>query len=87
MYYKAYEIFTDDTNKAYYEELVLNEASEGELKQFILDLLKSSDYINPKSISIFEKKMYEENNNYLKSILNKNTKFGIYLIRIEEMNE
>jgi|JTFP01.1.fsa_nt_gb hypothetical protein len=85
--YRAYEIFTDDTNKAYYEELVLNEASEGELKQFILDLLNSSENISNKSINIFEQKLYEESNQYLKNILNKNTKFGIYLIRIEEMNE
>ena len=85
--YRAYEIFTDDTNKAYYEELVLNEASEGELKQFILDLLNSSENISDKSINIFEQKLYEESNQYLKNILNKNIKFGIYLIRIEEMNE
>lgn len=85
--YRAYEIFTDDTNKAYYEELVLNEVSEGELKQFILDLLNSSENISNKSINIFEQKLYEESNQYLKNILNKNTKFGIYLIRIEEMNE
>ena len=85
--YRAYEIFTDDTNKAYYEELVLNEASEGELKQFILDLLNSSENISNKSINIFEQKLYEESNQYLKYILNKNIKFGIYLIRIEELNE
>ena len=85
--YRAYEIFTDDTNKAYYEELVLNEASEGELKQFILDLLNSSENISDKSINIFEQKLYEESNQYLKNILNKNIKFGIYLIRIEELNE
>lgn len=85
--YRAYEIFTDDTNKAYYEELVLNEVSEGELKQFILDLLNSSGNISDKSINIFEQKLYEESNQYLKNILNKNTKFGIYLIRIEELNE
>jgi hypothetical protein len=85
--YRAYEIFTDDTNKAYYEELVLNEVSEGELKQFILDLLNSSENISDKSINIFEQKLYEESNQYLKNILNKNTKFGIYLIRIEELNE
>lgn len=85
--YRAYEIFTDDTNKAYYEELVLNEVSEGELKQFILDLLNSSENISNKSINIFEQKLYEESNQYLKNILNKNTKFGIYLIRIEELNE
>lgn len=85
--YRAYEIFTDDTNKAYYEELVLNEVSEGELKQFILDLLNSSENISDKSINIFEKKLYEESNQYLKNILNKNIKFGIYLIRIEELNE
>lgn len=85
--YRAYEIFTDDTNKAYYEELVLNEASEGELKQFILDLLNSSENISNKSINIFEQKLYEESNQYLKNILNKNIKFGIYLIRIEELNE
>lgn len=85
--YRAYEIFTDDTNKAYYEELVLNEVSEGELKQFILDLLNSSENISNKSINIFEQKLYEESNQYLKNILNKNIKFGIYLIRIEELNE
>ena len=85
--YRAYEIFTDDTNKAYYEELVLNEASEGELKQFILDLLNSSENISNKSINIFDQKLYEESNQYLKNILNKNIKFGIYLIRIEELNE
>ncbi len=85
--YRAYEIFTDDTNKAYYEELVLNEVSEGELKQFILDLLNSSENISDKSINIFEQKLYEESNQYLKNILNKNIKFGIYLIRIEELNE
>ena len=85
--YRAYEIFTDDTNKAYYEELVLNEASEGELKQFILDLLNSSENMSNKLINFFEQKLYEESNKYLKSILNKNTKIGIYLIRIEELNE
>ncbi len=85
--YRAYEIFTDDTSKAYYEELVLNEASEGELKQFILDLLNSSENMSNKLINFFEQKLYEESNKYLKSILNKNTKIGIYLIRIEELNE
>lgn len=74
--YNIFEIFADDTNVHYYEELVGNELSEGETIQFILNLITDSveDY------DYYETYLYDKN--LLESLINKDIKLGDTRVKI-----
>lgn len=72
--YNIFEIFADDTNVHYYEELVGNELSEGETIQFMLDLIVDEDY------DYYETAFYDKN--LLESLINKDIKLGDTRVKI-----
>lgn len=59
-YYNVYQVFVDENTGPYKEELVLAELSEGELKQFLMEL-RASETDNKQELEEYEKLVYETN--------------------------
>lgn len=59
-YYNVYQVFVDENTGPYKEELVLTGLSEGELKQFLMELCES-DTDDKKELEEYEKLVYETN--------------------------
>lgn len=59
-YYNVYQVFVDEKTGPYKEELVLTELSEGELKQFLMEL-RASETDDKQELDDYEKLVYETN--------------------------
>lgn len=59
-YYNVYQVFVDEKTGPYKEELVLTGLSEGELKQFLMEL-RASETDNKQELDDYEKLVYETN--------------------------
>lgn len=59
-YYNVYQVFVDEKTGPYKEELVLSGLSEGELKQFLMEL-RASETDDKQELEEYEKLVYETN--------------------------
>ena len=59
-YYNVYQVFVDEKTGPYKEELVLTGLSEGELKQFLMEL-RASETDDKQELDDYEKLVYETN--------------------------
>lgn len=59
-YYNVYQVFVDEKTGPYKEELVLTGLSEGELKQFLMEL-RNSETDDKQELDDYEKLVYETN--------------------------
>lgn len=59
-YYNVYQVFVDEKTGPYKEELVLTGLSEGELKQFLMEL-RASETDDKLELDDYEKLVYETN--------------------------
>ena len=59
-YYNVYQVFVDEKTGPYKEELVLAGLSEGELKQFLMEL-RASETDDKQELEEYEKLVYETN--------------------------